>query len=234
VASVAGSDPGMRGGLQTDAWVAKALDCNFSPIVAVETLQDEAGLQDVTLVPVSAVEAGLRSALNEGVGAVKLGALGSRDTVQAVVRVLSDFPATPVIWDPVCAASKTADPSALLLNQAGRDEALSSLLCHLTLATPNLVEFGDGSEWGDCAAVLVTGGHGKEAVVSDRLLRRGAPVLTLQAERTPGGEDVHGTGCALSTAISCFIAQGYSLESAVREAVAKVREWLRTGFFLTR
>ena len=67
-----------------------------------------------------------------------------------------------------------------------------------------------------------------------RLLRRGAPVLTLQAERTPGGEDVHGTGCALSTAISCFIAQGYSLESAVREAVAKVREWLRIGFFLTR
>ena len=234
VAAVAGSDPGMKAGLQTDRWAAKALGCDLVSIEAIQTRQDGEGLAEATARPPSGIASALRQALEEEVGAVKLGALGNQDAVLAVVEVLADFPDCPVVWDPVRSATRTASPGALLLNDEGWKAATSHLLPRVTLATPNLGEYGDGREWAGCLAVLVTGGHGSGPQVQDSLHRGDGPVLNFEGPRVPGGEAVHGTGCALSTAIACFLAQGRTLESSAREAVGEIREWLRSGFFLTR
>lgn len=67
-------------------------------------------------------------------------------------------------------------------------------------------------------AVLVKGGHlgGDEAV--DLLIHAGSPDrgIELRSPRIKGGEDVHGTGCALSSSIATYLAQGRELDEAVQ------------------
>jgi hydroxymethylpyrimidine/phosphomethylpyrimidine kinase len=75
-------------------------------------------------------------------------------------------------------------------------------------------------------AVLIKGGHlgGSSATESiDTLLpARGDDVIELRGPRIPGGEHVHGTGCALASAIAAHLALGVELEEACRRAKAQV------------
>jgi hydroxymethylpyrimidine kinase/phosphomethylpyrimidine kinase len=67
------------------------------------------------------------------------------------------------------------------------------------------------------AAVLAKGGHagGPESV---DVLVDGERVERLRSPRVAGGEHVHGTGCALSTAIASHLALGAGLVDACRAA----------------
>ena len=65
-------------------------------------------------------------------------------------------------------------------------------------------------------AVLVTGGHLEGERVTD-VLFAGGELIELEGPKA-GGDDVHGTGCALSAAITAFLARGESVETAVRRA----------------
>jgi hydroxymethylpyrimidine/phosphomethylpyrimidine kinase len=69
-------------------------------------------------------------------------------------------------------------------------------------------------------AVLVKGGHwGVDAI--DVLATAGA-CWTFAGPRLPIAVPVHGTGCALSTALACELARGATVLEAVRRAKAYV------------
>jgi len=55
------------------------------------------------------------------------------------------------------------------------------------------------------------------------VLFAGGGLIELEGPRA-GGDDVHGTGCALSAAITAFLARGESVETAVRRARALVAD----------
>ena len=76
------------------------------------------------------------------------------------------------------------------------------------------------------AAVIVTGGHGTEAV--DWLFdgRRHVPI---PVERY-GEETTHGAGCTHSASLAAFLARGESLEDAAREAADVAAEAVRSGY----
>jgi hydroxymethylpyrimidine/phosphomethylpyrimidine kinase len=63
-------------------------------------------------------------------------------------------------------------------------------------------------------AVLVKGGHLEGSTLLD-LLIESDQVTEITSERLQT-RNLHGTGCTLSSAIACFLAQGYSLRQAVR------------------
>ncbi|RMH04698.1 MAG: bifunctional hydroxymethylpyrimidine kinase/phosphomethylpyrimidine kinase [Planctomycetota bacterium] len=229
VVCVAGDDPGAGAGLQRDRAVAEALGCDWRGVTAVRTVQDEQGLR--AAVPASAAQVGeeLADLLAAGPAVVKTGALGDAAVVRAVAAALAAAGRPPLVVDPVRRASRTAVPGVRLLDDAGWREMRRKLLPLATVATPNRDEYGDGAAFAACPAVLLTGGDAGGPEVVDRLLRRGLPPLEIRHPRLPGGEAVHGTGCALSTALACRLGAGDDLERAARAAVAFVADWLAGG-----
>jgi hydroxymethylpyrimidine/phosphomethylpyrimidine kinase len=125
----------------------------------------------------------------------------------------------------------------------------SSLLPHVDCLTPNLAEaaalLGEAPARSEAdmgrqgaalqklgpRAVLMKGGHleGEEAIdllVTDHgVLRFAAPRLVSQ--------NLHGTGCTLSSAIAASIVLGASLPKAVASAKAFVREAIERGRDIT-
>jgi hydroxymethylpyrimidine/phosphomethylpyrimidine kinase len=111
---------------------------------------------------------------------------------------------------------------------------MAALKPHLTLVTPNKHELFmlSGHPTGTLTmaeaaarelaakldtAVLVKGGHfgGDESI--DILIHAGGRE-EMRSPRVPSGEDVHGTGCALSSAIATYLAHGRDLVEACRLA----------------
>ncbi|HUJ59508.1 MAG TPA: PfkB family carbohydrate kinase, partial [Kofleriaceae bacterium] len=151
----------------------------------------------------------------------------------------------PVVWDPVVYPSRGELPRA----DAWIEDAIAALRPHVTLVTPNAHELAvmTGLPVDDLAtaevagralaqrldtAVLVKGGHlgGDESI--DVLLHPGGRE-ELRAPRVRGGEAVHGTGCALSSAIAAHLARGRDLIEACRLAkhyvAARIADPVRPG-----
>jgi len=245
--SIAGSDPTGGAGLQADVQVFRAHGLHGAGVATALTIQDSAKVHRVLPVFPSLVLEQIRTLLADLQPAVvKIGMLASDDVVRNVIWGLEALESSvPVVIDPVLAASdgtNLLEPRAL--------GALKSLFEGCCLVTPNLPEAealtGEdvsnraGSEVAarhlieelGARGVLIKGGHRHGA--PDDLL---ASVPTgaagpiefewLPGERIDAGE-VHGTGCALSSAIASRIALGDGLRDAVMlgrrfvaEAIAK-------------
>jgi hydroxymethylpyrimidine/phosphomethylpyrimidine kinase len=116
----------------------------------------------------------------------------------------------------------------------GKDEvgyAMRERLLPLSIiATPNLpearilAELPDGTA-DECAEkllpyvkhLLITGGHGDETEIHNRLYSRDGLRETYTCQRLPGS--YHGSGCTLASALAGRLAQGENLASAVQTAL---------------
>jgi hydroxymethylpyrimidine/phosphomethylpyrimidine kinase len=213
-------------------------------VVSALTIQDTGKVYQVLPVFPSVVLEQIRTLLKDLVpDAIKIGALASDDVVRNVDLALNFLPADqapniPIVIDPVLAAS---DGTPLLERRAWG--ALQSMMSRAALVTPNLGEAADltgcdtsteeGTQAAACVfvsemgagAALIKGGH-REGPPRDLLaIRDGGSVSFhwLEGERIPGS-NVHGTGCALASAITARLAQGDDLQAAVefgRQFVAK-------------
>ena len=84
-------------------------------------------------------------------------------------------------------------------------------------------------------SVLLKGGHEEGEIKKDYLFFNGQQ-STVNGQQSLSfvsesisTKNVHGTGCTLSSAIAAFMARGFSLEDAVREAKHYVTEAIREG-----
>jgi len=55
---------------------------------------------------------------------------------------------------------------------------------------------------------------------------RGRAALEMRHARFDNIQAVHGTGCALSSLITCYLAKGIELENAVITALRVMQQWL--------
>ncbi len=245
--SIAGSDPTGGAGLQADLQVFRAFGVHGAGVVTALTVQDTAKVHQVLPVFPNVVLAQLRTLLRDlRPDAVKLGMLASDDVARSVELGLRELAGhaegrPPLVIDPVLAAS---DGTPLLERRAWG--VLQDLIGQATLVTPNLSEAGlltgcdvstdEGVEAAACAlvsnlgagAALVKGGH-REGPPRDLLAVRAGGSVSLQwleAERIDVGP-VHGTGCALASAITASLAKGETLTSAVAHARRFVADALR-------
>ncbi len=228
-------DPSGGAGFLLDTRVVHALGGRPVGVVTALTVQNTQGMRSCHELDADVVGAELNTLLTDvEVRAAKLGILGSAAVIRELGEQLS-LTSAPVVWDPVMAPTQgevTFGPEVF-------KHALFELAAHLTLITPNSMELGRliGTEIRNLAeavegakvfsqiakvAVLVKGGHlGTEQAV-DVLCHAGGIEL-FEGPRHPNAS-VHGTGCALSSAIATRLAHGTSLVEACRQAKMFVAE----------
>jgi len=231
--TIAGSDSGGGAGIQADLKAFAAAGCHGASAIVALTAQNTVGVTDVLEVPPEFVRAQLEAVFSDvGVDAAKTGMLFSAAVIEAVADFVAQHP-VPLVVDPVMVASSGA---SLL-----RDDAVEALVTRLfplaTVVTPNLLEAqalaGEGSraelaerivERG-AAAVVVTGGHGDDAV---DYLFDGERHVEIPVER----HDVpatHGAGCTHSATLAALLARGLSLEEAARGAAETASRAVAAG-----
>ncbi len=225
VLSIAGSDSGAGAGVQADLKAFAACGAHGMTAITAVTAQNTVGVNAILQVPPEMIISQVRAvAADIGVDAVKIGMLGTAETIDAVASALEALePRTPIVLDPVMVAESGAD----LLDPPARDAVIARLLPRATVTTPNLPEaralsgLTDGSAQ-DLAravhalgprAVVVTGGHGQRAT---DVFFDGSRSVELAGERYPDGA-AHGSGCTHSSVLAAALAWGLDpLEAAKR------------------
>lgn len=239
--AISGSDPTGGAGLQLDVQVFRRFGLHGAAVPTALTVQDTTKVHQVLPVFPTLVLDQLRAVLRDfEPAAVKIGMLASDDVLRNVAYGLGELPDhVPIVIDPVLVSSSG---TPLLERRAWA--GLEALFGRARLVTPNLHELealtGLGVarrkdteaaaraliEKSGAPAVLVKGGH-RNGAPDDLLAWRedaDAPIDFdwLEGERIEGAP-VHGTGCALASAI----AAGLAREASLLEAVAEARRFVR-------
>jgi len=227
---IGGLDPGAGAGITADVKTAAAHGVHALTVVTSVTAQDAGGLRAAMPVPPELLLEELRSAVRDvPVAAVKIGMLGDAATVRTVAAFLREHDLGPVVVDPVLRASAGGS----LLDGEGRQLLTEELLPLAALVTPNLAEAAAlcGFPVDDRAAMekagraiverfgcgaVVKGGHLPGAPF-DLVCVPGQAPHWLPGERRMHRE-VHGTGCAFSTALACRLAEGLASVAAAQAA----------------
>jgi hydroxymethylpyrimidine/phosphomethylpyrimidine kinase len=138
VLSIAGSDSGGGAGIQADLKAFARCGVHGMTAVTAITAQSTVGVVAVHAVPPEVILAQVRAVANDiGVDAVKVGMLGSLETVRAVVRALDELPSgTPVVVDPVI----VAESGARLLEVEAERGLVAEIFPRATVVTPNVPE----------------------------------------------------------------------------------------------
>lgn len=231
-----GLDPSGGAGLIADVRVVSELGARPSGVVTALTVQNTTGVVESHACDPEVIGHQLAFLLTDiEVRAVKIGMIGSTAIAKAIANALH-LTSAPVVWDPILFPSR----GNIALTDDTIDDAMQALRPHITIVTPNarelatltslpVTDLATAETAGrtlasrlDCA-VLVKGGHlaGDESI-DVVLTAHGREEL--RAPRIPSGEHVHGTGCALASAIAAHLAHGRDLAEACRLAKDYVRE----------
>ena len=227
----AGSDSGGGAGIQADIKAVTALGGFASTAITALTAQNTQGVHGIQDVPVAFLAQQMEVVLEDiGADAVKTGMLHTAEVIRTICSVLDRLaPAVPVVVDPVMVAKG----GARLIDESALDTLKTDLLPRASVLTPNvpeaeilagstirieedLLQVGRALLAMGPSAVLMKGGHLDGDGVVDIL-------VTAEGEHRMRGPRVdtrhtHGTGCTLSSAIACGLAQGLAMEAAVQRA----------------
>jgi hydroxymethylpyrimidine/phosphomethylpyrimidine kinase len=241
---IAGSDSSGGAGIQADIKTATALGAYAMTAITAVTAQNTLGIHAIHPIPASIVREQIAWTLADiGADAIKIGMLGAAEIVEAVADVLAaQARSIPMVLDPVIASTS----GTALLDEAGLSAMKARLFPLAAVITPNIPEAEilagvsiHGLEdvmraaeilcAGGAKAVLVKGGHTKEAEVLDTLVLSGsAESYHFESPRidTP---HTHGTGCTFATAIAVGLGQRLSLHDAAERAHRFVYDAIETA-----
>jgi hydroxymethylpyrimidine/phosphomethylpyrimidine kinase len=225
--TIAGSDSGGGAGIQADLKVFFVLGCHGTSALTALTAQNTVAVTGVSEVEPAFVREQIDAVAGDiGVDAAKSGMLASADIIEAVA-IAVEAHSLKLVVDPVF-VSKHQDR---LLAEDAVDGLRTRLIPLAKLITPNLFEAGAliGNEITTLEemkkaavelhrlgpdAVLVKGGHLEGASAIDVYFDGDTPKEIAGPHYDT--KDTHGTGCALSAAITARLAHGDGLEDAVR------------------
>jgi hydroxymethylpyrimidine/phosphomethylpyrimidine kinase len=234
--TIAGSDSGGGAGIQADLKAFARCGAHGMSAITAITAQNTVAVTGVYPLPPEAIVAQVRAVAEDiGVDAVKIGMLGTEETIAAVLEALDLVGDAPVVLDPVM----VAESGARLLDEHAEDALRTRLLPRVTVVTPNVPEAevlaggpGQGSEALARAihalgpkAVVVTGGHREQAI---DVFFDGERVVEIAGERYPEGS-AHGSGCTHSSALAAHLALGLDPLEAARKAKQIASEAVRDG-----
>lgn len=227
VLCLSGHDPSGGAGLQADIEALLAQGCHAAPTVTALTVQDTIDVSDFRVLDREWVLAQATKVITDmPVAAVKLGMLGSVEMVETVLEIMQRLPGVPLVCDPVLRAGGGGSLGKDDVGYAMRER----LFPISAIATPNLpearilAELPEGSA-DQCAErllphiqhLLITGGHGDEDEIHNRLYSRDGSQHSFTCQRLPGS--YHGSGCTLASALSGRLALGQDLRGAVQTAL---------------
>jgi hydroxymethylpyrimidine/phosphomethylpyrimidine kinase len=240
--TIAGSDSGGGAGIQADLKAFARCGAHGMSAITAVTAQNTVAVTGVYPLPPEAIVAQVRAVVEDiGVDAVKIGMLGTRESIAAVESALDLVGDAPAVLDPVM----VAESGARLLDEGAEEALRTRLLPRVTVVTPNLPEArvlagatATGAEAPGEAetlaraihalgpgVVVVTGGHREHA---GDLFFDGDHVVEIPGEHHPDGA-AHGSGCTHSSALAAHLALGLDPLEAARRAKRIASEAVRNG-----
>ena len=229
VLSIAGSDSGGGAGIQADLKAFAAAGVHGMTAITAVTVQNTVEVRDVHPIPPATIVAQVAAVADDvGVDAVKIGMLGTVETIAAVSDALDLVGDVPVVLDPVM----VAESGAVLLDEGARAALAERLVPRASVITPNLpearvlaggaVDAGGGDQEVlartvhglGAAAVVLTGGHDERG---EDVFFDGERLVRIAGERHADGA-AHGSGCTHSSTLAARLALGDAPLAAARAA----------------
>lgn len=235
VLTIAGSDSGGGAGIQADLKTFSALGCFGTSAITAITVQNTMGVTGIHSIPPTIVQGQVKAVMDDiAPSAIKIGMVHSSELALAISETLKAYKNTPMVFDPVMVATSgdklIKDDTVAILKTV--------LFPLMTLITPNLDEaeilvqqkITTVEEMLDaaksllktgCSAVLLKGGHLKGEKLYDVYVNQQGEEKVFESDYI-NSENVHGTGCTLSSAIAAYLSMSYTLA----DAIAKAREYI--------
>ncbi len=243
VLTIAGSDSGGGAGIQADLKTISALGCYGSTAITAITVQNTKGVYGIHGIPPATVYEQISAVLKDiGTDAIKIGMLHSAEIIKAVVNALKENKSRKIVLDPVMVAA-----SGDKLIEDNTIEALTGELFPLVdVITPNLseaeillgrplknqqemeeniqrlLEYGNNG-------VLLKGGHLESESLSDIFIQKGDTAPVVITNKKIETNNIHGSGCTLSSAIASYMAHGLEIKAAVTKGVEYVHQAILYG-----
>ncbi|MGB0120231.1 MAG: bifunctional hydroxymethylpyrimidine kinase/phosphomethylpyrimidine kinase [Solirubrobacterales bacterium] len=226
VLSIAGSDSGGGAGIQADLKAFARCGVHGMTAITAITAQNTVGVNAIEPVSPRMIVEQIRAVADDiGVDAVKIGMLGSIETIEAVADGLTVLEDIPVVIDPVMVAESGAD----LLQTDARATLLGLILPLATVVTPNIPEARLLTGLDQTASqeelvravvslgpenAVVTGGHSTGLI---DLFFDGNETFQIDGEHHQA-TSAHGSGCTHSSSLAAMLAHGHEPLAAARKA----------------
>jgi len=240
VLTIAGSDCSGGAGIQADIKTITAHKMYAMSVITALTAQNTTGVYGVLEATPEFVGRQLDCVFEDiRPDAVKIGMVSNIEIIQVIAMKLREYEAENIVVDPVMVSTS----GSKLLNDNAIDTLITQLFPLATVITPNIPEaeslsglsikskadmlkaaekiskLTDGS-------IIITGGHFKDS--SDDMLYTDGTIFWFEAPKIDN-PNTHGTGCTLSSAIACNLAQGLTIYDSVKKAKEYITGALKAG-----
>ena len=222
----AGLDPSGGAGLQADIETIASCGGHALPIATCLTVQSSVQAFSFSAVDTNIIQQQFNALKSDmHISACKIGVIPNASIASCVATLIQQLPGIPIIYDPVLAASNGSQFSS----HSTIDIIKSDLLPHITVLTPNISEINtlldtNISEITQASVlcqlgpsyVLATDADSESEHVNNVLISSTGLLEDYQYQRLP--HQYHGSGCTLSSALTCYLAQNLSIKKAVKFA----------------
>lgn len=244
VLTIAGSDCSGGAGIQADLKTIAAHKLYGMSAITALTAQNTTGVFDVLAVPENFMREQLTCIFDDiRPDAVKIGMIPNKELLHCIAEILREQKAEYVVVDPVMAST-----SGRMLSGEESGDFFRELFMQASLITPNLpeaerlsgktIKSREGMEQTAKllseeyrVSVLLKGGHFEGG--ADDYLYDGKKGYWFLGEHI-ANNNTHGTGCTLSSAIACYLAEGFPMKDAVGKAKQYLTGAIAAGLDLGR
>lgn len=243
VLTIAGSDSSGGAGIQADIKTMASHKVYGMSVITALTAQNTMGVYGIFEVSPEFVSQQMDAVFTDIYPeAVKIGMVSNKEVISAIADKLEEYGARNVVIDPVMVSTS----GSRLCKDDSIETIISRLFPLAELITPNIQEAEmlcgfeiKNKEDMSMAAVkisraypgciLIKGGHLPDC--SDDLLYRDGKFTWYKQEKV-NNPNTHGTGCTLSSAIACNLAEGYDINKSILNAKAYITGALKAGLDL--
>ena len=229
VLTIAGSDSSGGAGIQADIKTITAHRMYAMSVITALTAQNTTGVFGISEASPEFVGQQLDAVFTDIFpDSVKIGMVSNSDIIKVIAEKLSKYKAQKIVVDPVMVSTS----GCRLISEEAQTALTDILLPMAEVITPNIpeaevlsgIKIANEQDMISAAkliskkysgAILVKGGH----LVNDAidLLYFNETVNWYKSERI-NNPNTYGTGCTLSSAIACNLADGKSLDESIKNA----------------
>lgn len=242
ILSIAGSDCSGGAGIQADIKTISALGGYAATAITAVTVQNTLGVSNVLAMSPEIVREQIMAVMEDlQPVAIKIGMVNDIRIVRVITECLRKYAPEYVVYDPVMVSTS----GRKLMTDDAIEEIKKTLLPLVTLATPNLDEttvltgkkiqnihdmqhaakqLTDEYQTG----FLIKGGHLEGNRMCD-LLHTSEYIFHIYEEEKVETDNLHGTGCTLSSAIATYLAKGCPMREAIHQAKAYITQAIIAG-----
>lgn len=243
ILTIAGSDCSGGAGIQADIKTIASHEMYAMSAITALTAQNTTGVYGIYETSPDFVGQQLDCIFKDIFpDAVKIGMVSSIEIIEMICNKLKEYKAKNIVVDPVMFSTSGHN----LMSEDAMDTLKNKLLPLADVITPNIFEaeglsgfkIKDKEDMVRAAEeisktlkcqILIKGGHLTDSA-DDLLYLKGIP-LWFNGDRINNPNN-HGTGCTLSSAIACNLADGLSMEESIKNAKAYITRALEAGLDL--